>query len=98
MQNKEKIWCGKAKENFENGNIIRVNLCLSDIPAEYISTGKNGKKYVKINVQRMKNVDDYSNTHSLSVDTWKPNSNNQNSNDCKPFDVGREISEEDLPF
>ena len=80
----EKIYCGSGKEKFD-GDLISVNICLSDIPKEEIQTGKNGKKYVRINVSKRKQEDNYGNTHSVSVDTWKP-------------EMKKEEVKEDLPF
>jgi|TARA_Y100001973_G_C5023956_1_gene244595 hypothetical protein len=80
----EKIYCGSGKEKFD-GDLISVNICLSDIPKEEIQTGKNGKKYVRINVSKRKQEDNYGNTHSVSIDTWKP-------------EMKKEEVKEDLPF
>ena len=80
----EKIYCGSGKEKFD-GDLISVNICLSDIHKEEIQTGKNGKKYVRINVSKRKQEDNYGNTHSVSIDTWKP-------------EMKKEEVKEDLPF
>lgn len=65
----ENIYCGKGKiGKFE---IINVNLCLSDIPKELMSEYKE-KKYIRLKVQPMKKEDDRGNTHTIIVDTWKP--------------------------
>jgi|TARA_R100000458_G_C8186377_1_gene181604 hypothetical protein len=81
----EKIYCGSGKSKFD-GDLISVNICLSDIPKEEIQTGKNGKKYVRINVSKRKQEDNYGNTHSVSLDTWKPDPSKQ------------EAVKQDLPF
>ena len=40
----KKIFVGNGIEKFD-GNLVSVSVCLSDLPAEHIQTGKNGKKY-----------------------------------------------------
>jgi hypothetical protein len=49
------------------------SICLDDIPEEYkeIST-TNGKKYVRLNVGEKREPDPHGYTHTVSVDTWKP--------------------------
>ena len=66
----EKIYCGSGKEKFD-GDLIAVSVCLSDYPDEYINE-YNGKKYLRLNVQRKREIDQYGKSHSVSVDTWKP--------------------------
>jgi len=68
----DKIYCGRGK-TFGQYGTISVSICLDDIPAEYITkSDKNGKRYVKVNVDAKREADDYGNTHTVTVDTWKP--------------------------
>lgn len=39
--------------------------------AEYVYE-YNGKHYVKLNISKKQSPDQYGKTHSVSVDTWKP--------------------------
>jgi len=83
----KKIFVGNGIEKFD-GNLVSVSVCLSDLPAEHIQTGKNGKKYINLNVQKRQNgADQYGKTHYLAVDTWKP-------------EAKKEVvtPEDDLPF
>jgi hypothetical protein len=66
-----KIFCGRGKR-FGQYNAISLSICLDDIPNEYITTGKNGKRYIKLNVNEKREADEWGNTHSVEVDTWKP--------------------------
>ena len=69
----DKIYCGKAKEVEGNyGTYYRINLCVSDIPEEHITTLQNGKQYVNLDLSMMRAKDDKGNTHTLTVNTWKP--------------------------
>lgn len=67
----KKIFVGNGVEKFD-GDLVSVSVCLSDLPAKYIQTGNNGKKYINLNVQKRQQVDQYGKTHYLAVDTWKP--------------------------
>jgi len=108
----DKIYCGKAKEVQGNyGAYYRINLCLSDIPAEHITTVGNGKQYVNLDLSMMRARDDKGNTHTLSVNTWKSDGNAQGG--AKPQQkpqpkpapkrqeaqfAGPEEFEEDIPY
>ena len=67
------LYCGNAKiVTFNDGStLMRVSVSLDRIPAEHITT-KDGKRYVNITVQELREPDQYGNTHSVKVDTWKP--------------------------
>ena len=68
----DKIYCGRGKR-FGKYNTISINICVDDIPKEHITTSTtNGKRYVRLNVDEKKEADPYGNTHTVSVDTWKP--------------------------
>jgi superfamily II DNA or RNA helicase len=81
----EKIYCGRGKQGRFG---VRISLCLNDLPKEHITTANNGKKYISLNVDAKREPDQYGNTHSVSVDTWKPGQ--QNAPEPAPAD--------DLPF
>lgn len=51
--------------------MIVLDICLSDIPREKITTGKNGKKYAKICLVEMLKADDWGNTHTLYMSQTK---------------------------
>lgn len=51
--------------------MIKVSICLTDIPKEYIVSHANGKKYLNIKVCENKNgIDKFGNTHYVEVDTY----------------------------
>jgi len=67
------IYCGSGKtKNGKFGEFFSVSICLSDLPAEHITTAKNGKKYISLNINRKKEADQYGKDLSIAVDTWKP--------------------------
>jgi len=82
----EHIYCGKGKKG-QYG--IRVNLCLSDIPREHMTQSK-GKTFVNLDVSERRTPDEWGNTHSVKVNTWKPP---QSASQPPPPEDG-----DDLPF
>lgn len=51
--------------------MIVLDICLSDIPAEKITTGKNGKKYCKMCLTEMRQRDKWGNTHTVYMSQSK---------------------------
>lgn len=47
--------------------LINLPICLSDIPKEAIKQATNGKKYITLIVQNLRDIDESGNTHSISV-------------------------------
>lgn len=69
----EKIYCGSGKtKTGKYGNFESVSICLDDIPAEHITTGKNGKRYVNLTINKKKEPDQYGKDLSVQIDTWNP--------------------------
>jgi len=103
----EKIYVGSGKEFGQYGT-VNLNLCLSDIPKEHIFE-YNGKKYIKLKTNKKRETDQYGKTHSLEVDTWKPNQEQQiyNAQDREPTHAQNhlpnqahvaDMPEDSLPF
>jgi len=86
----EKIYVGSGTEKLD-GNLISVSLCLSDLPIEHIFS-YNEKKYIKLNIQKKKESDQFGKSHFVAVDTWKPEPTK-----AKPVEPAQPTSE-DLPF
>ena len=68
MEEKKK-YVGSGKQVHEN--IINISICLTDLPREFINQYE-GKKYIRLTVMKKKEVDKWGKTHSVTVDTWKP--------------------------
>lgn len=51
--------------------LINLSICLTDIPKNRIKLANNGKKYLAITVQDLREADEYGNTHSLFVTQTK---------------------------
>ena len=84
----EKIYVGSGKEFGQYGD-INIDICLSDLPAEWRKKSeKNGKIYIKLTVSKKKEKDQYGKTHSVSVNTFKPEKQDKKetkSNDDMPY-------------
>ena len=88
-----------------------LNICLSDIPKEKITTGKNGKKCCTLIVSSRKDKDQYGNDLSVSMGQSKEERESKSkkvyvgSGVTKSFDDKKEEKEpelrdqtDDLPF
>jgi len=74
--NNPKIYCGSGKEFGQYGT-VNCSICLDDIPQEHWQKGKNGKTYLPIKINKKREPDQWGKTHSVEVDTWKPNQQQQ---------------------
>jgi hypothetical protein len=75
----EHIYCGSGKERTVDagGSVITVTLKIDEILAQYDAYGfttNAGKRTIKVKVGKRKNVGQYGETHSVEIDTWKPDS------------------------
>lgn len=98
-----KIYVGNGKSKF-NGDLISVSINLDKIPDEHINEF-NGKRFVRLNValNYEGKVDEYGNTHSVTIDTWKPSTaKNEDRGDYKPAPAKSPLAvvedENSLPF
>lgn len=78
----KKIYIGSGKLNKYG---IRASICVTDIPKEWIKEGKNGKKYLNINIDQRKEMDKFGNSHSISINTWTPELREKREEDSCPF-------------
>jgi hypothetical protein len=65
------IYAGKGKEGKYG---LKLSLCLDDMYAyakDNIEPAKNGKKYIRLDVVKMKEEDQNGNTYTAKIDTWK---------------------------
>ena len=82
----EKIYVGNAREKSFNdgGSVINVHLTLNNIKEYYEKYGyeaKNGDKRIKLNISERREQGEYGETHTVTIDTWKPES----AGDSDPF-------------
>lgn len=69
----QKLYVGSGKtQSGKFGEFYKLSICLSDLPTEHITTGKNGKKYINLAVNKKQAPDQYGKDLSVQVDTWKP--------------------------
>jgi hypothetical protein len=80
----EKIYVGTGKEFGQYGD-VNIDICLSDLPKDWIKKSeKNGKSYIKLTVSKRKEADKYGNSHTVIVNTFKPEKQAAKSEDL-PF-------------
>lgn len=75
----DKIYVGSGKEKTFSGggSIISVSLDLGELIKQFDHHGfvaKSGKKMIKIDVGTRRSVGEYGDTHSVSLNTWHPDS------------------------
>lgn len=94
----QKIYCGSGVS--KNDGWSKISICLSDLPKEFITTAKNGKKYINLNINKKKEVDQYGKDLSVSVDTWKPAQQEQLQAQAhaKSQTIIDDLQSEQLPF
>ena len=88
----EKIYAGKGKEYGSYGAVMMaldVEVLLQHA-YEY-----NGKRYVKLSVQKMREPDRYGKTHTVTIDTWQPERKKEEREDAKQR---IEASDGEIPF
>jgi len=71
----DKIYCGSGKVfRFRNGGEkVMLNICLSDIPEEFIKEAKNGKRYTNLELYEKRNgADEHGKTHYVTVNQYRP--------------------------
>ncbi|MCK5611516.1 hypothetical protein KAR91_57125 [Candidatus Pacearchaeota archaeon] len=92
----EKIYVGNGREKeFDSGgSVINVHLTLNNMKSlfeEYGYTAKNGDMRIKLNIASRKEQGTYGETHTVTVDTWKPGDNSE----TDPFgEAGNEEEQE----
>lgn len=82
----DKIYVGNGKENEQYG-FVNFSVCLTDLPQEHVTEFK-GKKYINLTVSKKRETDQYGKTHTVTVNTWKPEGQAQSSGkdeDLLPF-------------
>ena len=102
----DKIYCGNGREkNFNNGgSIINVTVDLDTLIREFDNYGfttEQGKRKVKLIVGQRREIDQYGNSHHITIDTWKPDgSGNTTATPEPPKSDGSEFEEfaDDVPI
>lgn len=90
MKNKkQKIKVGTGTRIFY-GRTIRIDIRIDDLPEEYTYQYDDGIRYIRLNVNELQ-VPKHNKTHSVTVDTWKPDEHNQGKKTNSP-------SDDEMPF
>src|SRR5690606_26316526 len=95
----DKIFAGSGKtQNGQYGEFYKVSICLTDIPKEHITTGKNGKEYVNLVVNKKKEVDQWGKDLMVTVDTWKPDPKQAHTPKQEYSGAVKDSESDSLPF
>lgn len=78
----QKTYVGSGRVVGQYGNIA-VSICITDVPKDALSE-YNGKTYLKVIVSQKREVDQYGKTHSVALDTWKPDPNYKKNEERAP--------------
>ena len=83
------IYCGsgKDKEFADGGHLLTVTLNIDEILAQYDAYGfttNAGKRTIKVKIGRRKTVGQYGETHTVEIDTWKPENASQSTQNSAP--------------
>jgi len=74
MENQDNtIYCGKGKQVHEN--ITNISLCLDDIKGHTFEY--KDKTYVRLQLIKRKQADEYGKTHFLKINDYDPNNQKQ---------------------
>ena len=99
MSQEERIYVGSGKKASQY-DIVNVSICIDDLEKHIFEY--KGKRYAKLTVAAKKETDQYGKTHSVSINTWKPDENatKNNSTVANNATPAPELqgSSSDLPF
>jgi len=87
--NEPKKFLGNAKEiTFQDGGtMLKVSFNRED--CQYMVDNVNAKGYINLKVSTRREPTDYA-THSIAVDTWKPQQQGASQQAAEPFPVGNQ--------
>ena len=101
----DKIYCGNGK-NFtfpDGGSVLNVMIDVDALAHNFKQCGfttEQGKRKMRIKIHENWEPDRYGNTHSVTVDTWKPEAPKQA--ERKPGDASKYPNkanfEDNIPF
>ena len=91
---KKREYVGKGVKT-EGYDLVNISLSRSKLENHWYEY--NGEHYIKLTVGGLREKDQYGKTHSVWINDYKPNGQNeQKPSSSKP--VGNNVSEGDLPF
>lgn len=80
----DKVYVGRGKEiTTQYGSMININISHKDLVV-------NEKGYCNLTISKMKQSDKWGNTHSVSINDYKPKE--------KQEEIEKPLSIEDIPF
>jgi len=92
----EHIYCGsgKDKEFQDGGHLLTITLNLDELEKNFSAYGfttNTGKRTIKVKVSKRREIGQYGETHTVEIETWKPNTtgpkSTQNASNGKGYQV-----------
>ena len=99
-------YIGSCKERVINGRdgdftLLAGSICLTDIDQKEVYTADNGKQYLRIDITKRKQIDNYGNSHSIKINTYKKpegHVNDINADNMPQTNTNPSFSETDTSF
>ena len=93
----QKTYVGSAKEKQgKYGEFISLSFSQKDL--DVLNANKNERGYVNLVINRRNQPGTYGETHSVTIDTWKPEYRTTVENTESPKKVAEEIDLSSIPF
>lgn len=77
MEQKKKLYVGNGnKKTFDNGGeVLNISVCMEDLKehmGQFVTTGKNGKHYIRLDVVQKRQTDDHGFDYYVAINTFQP--------------------------
>lgn len=98
MSTNEKIYVGSGKAvETQYGTLIKLSFSMQDLATMHSSMNEKG--YVNLNLNERRTPSDYGQTHSMTIDTWKPDASKaKEQQNYKRVPKQEDINLDDVPF
>ena len=90
MSDKKYVGTGRQAPN----GMEIVNISIAESKVKEFWSEYNGERYSRLGVSKKREADQYGKTHSVYIDEWQPNSNNNNQSKAEPV----KVADDDFAF
>ena len=90
MSDKKYVGTGRQAPN----GMEIVNISIAESKVKEFWSEYNGERYLRLGVSKKREADQYGKTHSVYIDEWQPNSNNNNQSKAEPV----KVADDDFAF
>lgn len=78
MADKVYLKCSAKQKDFEWGSVINVGIKVEDLAA-FVKAHKNERGYINLTISPRREIGQYGDTHSITLDTYQPSGRRQTS-------------------